>query len=235
MGKPKAVITGATRGIGRAIAFRFASEGFDLAVCARNENRLESLENELKQSFPGISVLSVAADLSQREGNELLAETVIQQWGSIEVLVNNAGKYLGGKVLEEEDGRLEYMMALNVFGPYWLTRALKNHIKPGTGHIFNICSIASLDYYPNGGSYAMTKFALRAFSKSLRQELIGKSIRVTAVMPGAVNTDSWAGSGFPKDRFMQPEDIAEMIFGAWQMPARSVVEELVVRPLKGDL
>jgi NAD(P)-dependent dehydrogenase (short-subunit alcohol dehydrogenase family) len=89
--------------------------------------------------------------------------------------------------------------------------------------------------YPNGGSYAISKFALLGFSRCLRAELKEYGIRVTAVMPGATLTDSWAGTSYPNDRFMPPEDVAEMVFSAYSLSTRSVVEDIIIRPQLGDL
>jgi short-subunit dehydrogenase len=108
-------------------------------------------------------------------------------------------------------------------------------LKKGRGHIFNICSIASLNAYENGGSYSISKFALLGFSKNLRLELKDKGIKVTAVCPGAVYTNSWAGSGVDPQRIMEANDIAEMIYAATQLSPQAVVEDIVMRPLLGDL
>jgi hypothetical protein len=98
-----------------------------------------------------------------------------------------------------------------------------------------MCSIASFTAYKNGGSYAITKFALLGFSKSLREELKESGIRVTAVMPGATLTSSWEGVELPEERFMKPEDVAEVIFNAYFISERSVVEEIIIRPQLGDI
>ena len=103
------------------------------------------------------------------------------------------------------------------------------------GHIFNICSTASITAYTNGGSYCISKFAMYGMSKVLREELKADQIRVTSVMPGATFTASWEGVDLPEDRFMKPEDVAEMIFTTYQLSDRTVVEDLVIRPQLGDL
>jgi short-subunit dehydrogenase len=108
-------------------------------------------------------------------------------------------------------------------------------IQAGAGHIFNICSIASLHAYPQGGSYSISKYALEGFSKNLREELKDKGIKVTGVYPGATYTNSWAGSGVAPSRIMEAEDIAKMIFAATQLSPQAVVEDIVMRPLLGDL
>jgi short-subunit dehydrogenase len=103
------------------------------------------------------------------------------------------------------------------------------------GHIFTICSIASLAAYPNGGAYSISKYALLGFTKNLRMELQPHGIRVTAIIPGAVYTDSWRGSGVSEQRIMEAEDIAKMIYSTTLLSPQAVVEEIVIRPQLGDL
>jgi short-subunit dehydrogenase len=104
-----------------------------------------------------------------------------------------------------------------------------------SGHIFTVCSIASLAAYPGGGAYSISKYALLGFTKNLRQELKEHGIKVTAIIPGAVYTDSWKGSGVPEERIMEAEDIARMVFAATQLSPQATVEEILVRPQLGDL
>jgi short-subunit dehydrogenase len=104
-----------------------------------------------------------------------------------------------------------------------------------SGHIFNMCSIASIKAYANGGSYAITKFALLGFSKCLREELKPVGIRVTSILPGATRTASWEGVDLPDERFMRVEDVAETVYGAYSLSQRSVVEEIIIRPQLGDI
>ncbi|MEQ9209931.1 MAG: SDR family oxidoreductase, partial [Pseudomonadales bacterium] len=123
-----------------------------------------------------------------------------------------------------------------VYSAYHLTRALVDSMKSAkTGHIFSICSVASLFAYPNGGSYSISKFALLGFSKVLREELKQFGIRVTAVMAGATYTASWERSGLSPERFMKPQDVADAVFGAYSLSPQSVVEELIIRPQLGDI
>jgi short-subunit dehydrogenase len=128
------------------------------------------------------------------------------------------------------------MIAVNLYSAYHLTRVLLSGMMARKeGHIFNLCSIASLKAYPNGGSYSISKFALAGFSKNLREELKPHGIKVTAVYPGAAYTDSWAGSGIDPVRIMEAGDIAEMVYAASRLSAQAAVEEIVLRPQLGDL
>ncbi len=231
----KIIITGATKGIGRAIAEKFASEGFDLAVCSRSESDLAIFKKDFEEKY-GVKVLTKATDMSLKAEVLAFADFVKKQWGEVDCLVNNAGIFLPDSVLAEADGVLEKTMDLNLFSAYHFTRAmLPTMLAKGSGHIFNLCSIASQMAYPNGSSYAISKFALLGFTKVLREELKAKGIKVTAILPGATWSDSWAGADFPESRLMQASDIAIAVWAAWQMSPAAVMEEVVVRPQLGDL
>jgi short-subunit dehydrogenase len=199
----KIIITGATKGIGRAIAEKFASEGFDLAVCARTEADLASFKKEIQEKYK-VEVLTRATDMSSKTDVQAFAEFVKKHWGEVDVLVNNAGIFIPGEISKEEDDLLEQQIETNLYSAYHFTRAmLPVMLKKGSGHIFNMCSIASFMAYPNGGSYSISKFAMLGFSKVLREEMKTKGIKVTAIMPGATWSDSWAGADFPASRLME--------------------------------
>ena len=232
------VITGASRGLGKAIAERFADDkqGHKLLLCSRNQQALKLAGKELQGRFPRTTILTKACDLSERAAINEFGEWVIKQDPKIDVLVNNAGNFIPGSVYNEEEGTLEKMINLNLYGPYHLTRILLPvMMKQKSGHIFNICSIASLDAYPNGGAYSISKFALAGFSKNLREEMKPHGIKVTAVYPGAAYTDSWKGSGVSPSRIMQADDIARMIYAAAWLSPQACVEDIVLRPQLGDL
>ncbi|MGN6399663.1 MAG: SDR family oxidoreductase [Flavisolibacter sp.] len=231
-----AVITGASRGIGKAIAQMFALHGYDLFLCSKNESNLLETIEELKTRFPNVNIDGKAMDVSKKDEAVLFAEWVLSNASSIDVLVNNAGSFIQGNVSDEAEGTLEQMMNVNVYSAYHITRSLLPKMKANkNGHIFNLCSIASLAAYPGGGSYSISKFALLGFSKNLRSELKEYGIKVTAVIPGAVYTDSWKSSGLPKERFMEADDVAKMVFAVSQLSPQAVVEEIVMRPQLGDI
>lgn len=230
------VVSGATKGIGRAIADTFASHGFDVSVCARSEKALLEMQDQYAREFPATGLLTFPADLRKKEETLAFARTALAHGGPPDVLVNNAGIFLPGAIHEEPEGHFEQIMESNLYSAYYLTRALlPSMLEKGRGHIFNMCSIASLHAYPNGGSYGISKFALQGFSKNLREELKPKGIRVTSVIPGATWTDSWKGAGFPQDRLMEVGDIAIAVWSAWSMSPAAVVEDIIIRPQLGDL
>jgi len=230
------VITGASKGIGKAIALKFASEGHDLAICARNESDLVLLKSEILAKNQTVDVFISVTDIRVENEIKKFASDVINHFGHVDVLVNNGGIFLPGKISEEEEGTLEKLMETNLYSAYHLTRALLPHIHHSTKpHIFNMCSIASFMAYPNGGSYSISKFALLGFSKVLREELKTSGVKVTAVMPGATWSDSWAGVDLPRERLMEAEDIADSILSIYNLGPSAVVEEIVIRPQLGDL
>lgn len=231
-----AVITGATKGIGRAIAELLASKGINLCICSRNEADLKEMKHTLNKSYPDLRVYVEAVDVSNKSAVLSFAQSVLSNVEQVDILVNNAGVFIPGALAEEEDGALENMINTNLYSAYHLTRALLPGMsKQGHGHIFNMCSIASKIAYPNGGSYSISKFALLGFTKVLREELKDQGIKVTAILPGATWSHSWEGVDLPESRLMQAQDIAIAVWGALQMSPSAVLEEIVIRPQLGDL
>ncbi|HZH65528.1 MAG TPA: SDR family oxidoreductase [Flavisolibacter sp.] len=231
-----AVITGASRGIGKALAQIFALHGYNLLLCSKTESHLLQTIEELKTAYPNVSVDGKALDIGNKTEAALFGGWVLNNTDSVDVLINNAGTFIQGNVTDESDGALEQMLNVNLYSAYYTTRAVVPRMKSQhSGHIFTICSIASLAAYPGGGAYSISKFALLGFTKNLRQELKEHGIKVTAVIPGAVYTDSWKGSGVAEERIMEAEDIAKTIFAASQLSPQAVVEEIVLRPQLGDL
>jgi len=229
-------ITGATAGIGRAIAFRFAREGWALALTARTPADLDSVAADILGSHPEVEILVHPVDVRKREELKKFMAKIDERWGRLDVLVNNAGVFIPGALLEEEEGNLELMVETNLYSAYYGTRAsmpLLQKSKPA--HIFNMCSIASITAYPNGGSYAISKWAQLGWNNCLRSELKDENIKVTAILPGATWSRSWEGADLPPDRLMDAEHVAHMVYAAWDLPPKSTVEEIIIRPQEGDL
>lgn len=229
------VVTGGTKGIGKAIVERFAQDGWTIATCSRSEKDLDKLKEEMLEQF-GNSIKCFRADLSKRDQVQSFEEFIGMIAKPVEILVNNSGTFTPGLVHEEPEGTLEKMIETNLYSAYHLSRAIIPGMKKKrSGHIFNLCSVASLIAYPNGGSYSISKFAMYGMSKALREEMKEFGVRVTSVMPGAVLTPSWEGVDLPADRFIKPEDIAETIYATYQLSKRSVIEDIVIRPQLGDI
>ena len=232
------VITGASKGIGRAVAELFAANGYNLFLCSRGEVSLYKTMEELLNRYPGVTVKAKPFDLSVKAEAKDFGAWVLSKVDNtgIGILVNNAGLFEPGSVYNEPEGVLESQLAVNLHSAYHLTRTLlPSMMERKSGHIFNLCSIASLNAYDNGGAYSISKFAIYGFSKNLREEMKPHGIKVTHVIPGAAYTDSWSGSDIDPNRIMEAGDIAKMIFAASQLSSRACVEELVIRPLLGDL
>lgn len=231
-----AVITGATKGIGKAIAIAFCKEGFNIALCSRTQEDLELFKSELLAINPNIDVFIKSVDVSQKSEVIEFGDYVKSVFPTIDILVNNAGVFLPGEITKEEDGNLEMMIETNLYSAYHLSRSIVPLMQSQqSGHIFNMCSIASVIAYPNGGSYSISKFAMLGMSKVLREELKPDNIRVTSIMPGATWSNSWAGFDGPEERLMKPEDIAAIVLSTYKLSQQSVVEEIIIRPQLGDL
>ena len=230
------VVTGASRGIGLEVSSVFAAAGYNLFLTARNDQTLRESVNDLKKQFPAVGINARSFDLGDKSGARNFAAWVDAEADTVDILVNNAGTFVPGKISEEEEGALEHMISVNLYSAYHVTRGLLPKMKKqGKGHIFTICSIASLQAYPNGGAYSISKFALLGFTRNLRRELMEDNIKVTAVIPGAVYTDSWKGSGVKESRIMKPSDIATLIFTNSRLSPQATVEEIIIRPQLGDL
>lgn len=226
------LVTGASKGIGLAIAQLFWSKNWNVALCSRNT---ETLKSEFISTQTQIAFIQ-SVDVRNKIALQQFAQNVLQQFGSIDVLVNNAGQFIPGMVHEEEDGTLETLIETNLYSAYYLSKIIVGAMKQKKqGSIYNICSVASIKAYPNGGSYSISKFAMLGLSKALREEMKDYNIKVTALLPGATLTDSWSGTDLPESRFMKTSDIAQTIWNIEQLSPNTVVEEVLLRPVLGDI
>jgi short-subunit dehydrogenase len=231
-----AVVTGASKGIGLAIAEALAAHNYNLFLCSTKTNELETIAATIQNKNSSIKIYTLACDLSNEAGVLQFADFIKATTSQIQVLVNNAGRFVQGQIRSEPKDNLESMLHTNLYSAYYLTKALLPLMEPfNTGYIFNICSVASHKAYDNGGSYSISKFALLGFSKNLREELKPFGIKVTAISPGATWSNSWAGVALPEDRLMQAADIAKVVVNCLQLSPSAVVEDIVMRPQLGDL
>lgn len=233
----KVVVTGASKGIGRAVALRFAQGGNAVAICARNEADLQETADLIRRKAPGAQVVALRCDVSKKENRKTFAEAVLAEWPEgADILVNNAGIFLPGQVHTEADGVLEQQIETNLYSAYHFTRLfVPAMMQRRSGHIFNMCSTASIMPYVNGGSYCISKFALHGMSQVLREEMKEYGVKVTAILPGATLTASWAGTDLPDSRFMKAEDVAETLWLAAGLSPSANIEEILLRPLLGDI
>lgn len=229
------IVTGASKGIGKAVAEIFAANGATLFLCSRGEVTLYKTLEELQTRFPQATIKARPADLSVQADAVAFGEWCLSQ-AVPDILVNNAGLFEPGSVHNEPEGLLDSQLRTNLYSAYHLTRTLlPAMMSRKQGHIFNMCSIASLHAYANGGAYSISKFALYGFSKNLREELKPHGIKVTSVHPGAVLTDSWGDYDNSSRRIMEAADIAKMVWAASQLSIQACVEDIVIRPQLGDL
>ena len=224
------IVTGGSKGIGLAITEKFLSQGYKVITISRTEGDAA----ELKKKY-GEMLIQKFADLTSKTDIQNLANSLLTDFPQIDILVNNAGTFIPGQIQEEEDGVFELMMSLNLAAAYHTTRALLPAMYNRNAYIFNICSTASIMPYINGGSYCISKHALLGFSRVLRKELTGKGVSVSAILPGATKTESWDGTDLPDSRFIKPSSIAVTIFLAWSNRDNCVLEEILIRPVLGDI
>jgi short-subunit dehydrogenase len=234
-GGKNVIVTGASKGIGKAITEIFAANGHNLFLCSRGNVALYKTVEELMTKYPAVTIKAKPFDLSKKDeaiafGNWCLSFAVP------DILVNNAGLFEPGNVHNEADGVLENQIATNLYSAYHITRTvLPKMIENKSGHVFNMCSIASLNAYANGGAYSISKFAMHGFSKNLREEMKPHGIKVTSIHPGAVLSDSWGNYDNSTKRIMEADDIAKLVYTFSQLSPQACVEDIVIRPQLGDL
>ena len=230
-----AIVTGATKGIGRALVMHLAANNYNLALCARKADDVEKLIAELNALYPEMRFCGRAADLEKLSDVKTFAEFALGNLGSVDLLINNAGLFLPSGLMDEAPDALERQMQVNVHAPHYLSKFFaREMISRKKGHIVNICSTASLTLLTSSASYSISKAALLSLTRLLREELMPSGIRVTAILPGATLTDSWAGTTLPADRFVLPEDVAKAVFSAVSMSDGANVDEIIIRPLLGN-
>lgn len=236
-----AVVTGASSGIGYRTAVELARAGFDVAVGARRVERLQPLVDEIHQ-LTGQKVWTGALDVTDKGSVEAFVSSVQAQFKTVHLLVNNAGKALGVDFIDEnaDESDWEEMMETNVMGLLRMTKRMIPYlVKSGDGHIVNIGSIAGHEAYSGGGVYCASKFAVRAITGALRQELLGKPVRVTSIDPGMVETEfsvvrfhgdeDRANHVYDDFRPLTAEDIADCIVFAATRPVHVNIDEMIVK------
>lgn len=222
-----ALITGAGKGIGRAIALALAEEGVNVALLARTQADLDQVAAEAK-AF-GVKTLTLTADIGNIDSVNAAVKTALDEFRTIDILINNAGVGKFGKFLDLTPEEFENIMRINLFGIYYATRAtLPGMIEQQSGDIVNISSTAGLKGAPLTSAYSASKFAVIGLTESLMQEVRKHNIRVTALTPSTVATDMAKDlnltDGNP-DKVMQPEDIAELIIAQLKLNKRVVIKE----------
>ena len=231
-----AVITGASQGIGEAIAYAFA-ERYDeaqLALLARTTSKLNAVAEACRDR--GAEALVCPTDVTDDEAVANAATQVADAWGIPDVLVNNAGAFTYAPLGELTADGFREQIDVNLTSAFVVTNAFLPAMRAQeNGHIFFTASIASLQAYPGNAGYCAGKHGLRGLARVVREETKDEGVRVTTVFPGATLTPTWEGADLPDERLMPAEDIASAVVHAYSLSDRTVLEEVLLRPQEGDV
>jgi NADP-dependent 3-hydroxy acid dehydrogenase YdfG len=226
--KEVAIVTGASKGIGRAIAIKLAEEGKFVCAFGRNKTDLQELESQNK------NIKSFSGDLTDKTFIEKSVDDILNEFGKVDHLINNAGLAVFKKFVDTSIEEFESQININLFAVFNFTKALVNHfIERKSGTIINISSIAGKNGFVYGTTYAASKHALMGFTKSLFLELREFDIRVASVCPGSVETEMIINSPVqPKnlDKVLKANDVAEVVSTIIKMPSRALISEIEIRP-----
>ena len=231
-----AFITGATKGMGRAIANKLAALGCNLSLTARNSADLETLKTILESQYTGVTVQYKVCDLADPHQLDELIDWLNAHTPAPDILVNNVGIFKPASILDETEADFAKQMQVNYYVPHRISRAVGRTMRKNRqGHIFNISSIASREPVATAGTYTVTKFAIRGLTQVLRDELRSYGVKVTEIIPGSTLTASWEGTDIPADRFILPEDVADAIAACLLMSEGAHVEEIRIKPQLGNI
>jgi NADP-dependent 3-hydroxy acid dehydrogenase YdfG len=233
---PVVVITGASQGIGAAIARAFSADirGVRLALVARSAANLAAVARSCAGLGADAGVFP--CDVSDEAAVAGLEAAVRRRFGRVDVLINNAGKYLGAPLLATSVADFDRMLSANLRSLFLVTRAFAPAmVRRRRGDIFNMGSVAGIAALPGAPAYTAAKYGVAGLSKAMRAEFRDKGVRVCCIHPGATVSPSWKGSGVPAGRMMPAEDVAQAFLALYRMTRRTVVEEVVLRPQLGDL
>ena len=233
------LITGATAGIGKACAEKFAANHFNIIITGRRQDRLTDLQKKLQEAF-SIEVYTLCFDIQNKSAVDAAIHSLPEKWKEIDILLNNAGLALGRESFADADmNDWETMMQTNVNGLLYVSRAvLPLMIGKKEKHIINLGSIAGKEVYENGNVYCASKFAVDALSRSMRVDLLKHQIKVTSINPGAVETEfsivRYKGDAEKADAAymgyipLTPEDVADTIFYTATLPAHVCINDLII-------
>jgi len=231
-----ALITASTKGMGRSIAIAFAKEGINLAICSRHSEDLADFKEELLEISPAIKIFTSVTDCSVKQQLLDFAAAAEKELGAISIIINSVGMYQHASILDDKDDAFDTQINTNLAPAYHLYRYFgKKMMAARAGHIFTICSVASLAPIAEAGTYSVTKYALLGLNKVMKLEMQQYGVKVTAVIPGSTLTDSWKGMEVDKDKMVLPEDIASAIMNTYKMSAGANVDEIIIKPVYGQI
>jgi hypothetical protein len=231
-----AVVTGATKGIGREISIKLAVAGYNLAVCARKQSEIESLRNTLTKLNPSITVAGLSTDCTDARQVTDFANFVQQHFEHVDVLINNVGMFVPGSILDEDESDMLQQFEVNFHTAYSMSRIFGRQMRSRRyGHIINLGSIASVNPVAEAGSYTVTKFAMHGLTKVLRLEMMQHNVKVTEILPGSTLTSSWEGTSVDVSRFVSAEDVANAVIFCLSGSAGSNPDEIRITPLLGQI
>jgi NADP-dependent 3-hydroxy acid dehydrogenase YdfG len=229
-------ITGASTGIGYEIAKLFARNGYIVAATARRKSRLVALVNELK--FAGYEAHAIVCNVQSERNVVSTKKKILEKCGTIDILINNAGVTIFKSFIDTKSWEYDYVMDTNLRGSFLTTRTvLPVMMKKKRGHIINVLSVASNTVFEDSSVYSASKAGLQAISNVLRKEVRGYNIKISNILPGNVDTPMWDTKvrARYKNRMLNPEEVAEVVLAVANQPKKVVVEDVVIRPIKGDL
>jgi NAD(P)-dependent dehydrogenase (short-subunit alcohol dehydrogenase family) len=225
-----ALVTGAGRGIGRAVATALAGAGARIAAAARTPAAVESLAAELAAA--GHEALAVACDVRDPRQVQQLVDRTVARFGGVDVLVNNAGIFRIAAVGDTDDALWDAILDTNLKGAFLVARAALPHLVARRGHVLSMVSLAGRTAYSGNGAYCASKWGLLGFTNVLREEMRPHGVRVTALLPGAVDTPIWdtAGGTWDRSRMMHPDTVARLVVEICTQPPEASTDEVVLAP-----
>lgn len=233
-----AIITGASRGIGKTIAQYLANEGVNLALCSRNDVDLNIITDKVKHKENTIKLFHQKVDIAEEIQVQNFINEVIQQFGNVDYLINNAGIYKRDPLIDIPLEDWDKIMNTNLKGTFLFMKYLIPHMKKNqSGHIINIASLASNIAIPETALYCTSKFALKGLSLSAKEELRNYGIKLTIIYPGSVDTDIWNSfeARVQRSKMINPEEIAENLILMLKTGDLITIDELIVNPIEGKL
>ena len=227
----RCVVTGATEGIGKAIAERLGAAGARLAVCSRSPDKVTRAVAELEGK--GVTAYGASCDVGNEDDVARFHAGAREALGGVDVLINNAGLAHFVSVAEMTTAQFDETMAVNVRGVFLMSRVFMGDLIESRGHIVNVASLAGRNAVPGAAAYAAAKHAVLGFSKSMFLETRKAGLRVTAICPGSVVTPFFDKAGVTVDRpehKLRPQDVADAVIGVLNLPERALISELDIRP-----